>query len=290
MFDEFVKELIDARNNSGLSLQQMSAKSRIDKKFLEAIENKDFDFLPEIYVKAFIKDYAKLVGLDPEVTIKKFLAAKEGIKYVPDTEELTATPEGKNTEPQLKEKPIEKKPEVKLSVSNKIFDSEKADLNSASKNQKNNWLTENKNAFVFILSVLLILIAVFIYYQLVKTHEEIIVKEKPIEEVIKESSARFEKVEKPKEEIHSGTLKLLISATDTSWLKTKLDDDSTKVRDFMLYPNQQQQLNASEKFEITIGNSAGVKLFLNGKELPFVGKLKEVKHILITKNGLTVSN
>ncbi|MCK7516561.1 MAG: helix-turn-helix domain-containing protein [Ignavibacteriales bacterium] len=50
----------------------MAAKTRIDFKFLEAIDNGNFSFLPDLYVKAFIKQYAKAVDLDEQETIKKY--------------------------------------------------------------------------------------------------------------------------------------------------------------------------------------------------------------------------
>ena len=54
-------------------------------KFLEAMENGDFSFLPELYVKAFTKQYAKAVNLDEDVIIKKYEASKKGIPYEEET-------------------------------------------------------------------------------------------------------------------------------------------------------------------------------------------------------------
>jgi cytoskeletal protein RodZ len=48
----------------------MAARTRIDLKFLEAIDNGNFSFLLDLYVKAFIKQYAKAVDLDEQETIK----------------------------------------------------------------------------------------------------------------------------------------------------------------------------------------------------------------------------
>jgi len=72
MLDRFSEQLRKARLKKGVSLQQMAARTRIDFKFLEAIDNGNFSFLPELYVKALIKQYAKSVDLDEQETIKKF--------------------------------------------------------------------------------------------------------------------------------------------------------------------------------------------------------------------------
>ncbi len=85
MLDRFADQLKKARLKKGVSLQQMAAITRIDFKFLEAIDNGNFGFLPELYVKAFIKQYAKAVDLDEQETIKKFEDAKAG-KVIEDDE------------------------------------------------------------------------------------------------------------------------------------------------------------------------------------------------------------
>ena len=78
MLNKFVAELKDQREKAGITLQNVAAKTRIDIKFLEALEDGNFNFLPEIYVKAFIKQYAKVIGLDEEETLQKYILAKEG--------------------------------------------------------------------------------------------------------------------------------------------------------------------------------------------------------------------
>ncbi len=71
MLDRFAEQLRKARLKKGASLQQMAAKTRIDIKFLEAMDNGNFGFLPDLYIKAFIKQYAKAVDLDEQETNKK---------------------------------------------------------------------------------------------------------------------------------------------------------------------------------------------------------------------------
>ncbi|MCK7527302.1 MAG: helix-turn-helix domain-containing protein [Ignavibacteriales bacterium] len=82
MFDELANELKTAREKNAMTLAQVANKSKIDIKFLEAMEQGDFAFLPDLYVRAFIKNFAKTVGLDENKIYKKFEAAKQGIPYV----------------------------------------------------------------------------------------------------------------------------------------------------------------------------------------------------------------
>jgi transcriptional regulator with XRE-family HTH domain len=87
MLEDFADELKNARLKKGISLEEMAARTRIDIKFLEAIDNGNFGFLPELYVKAFIKDYAKVIDLDEEEVIRKYIDAKVGKHSEKDSSE-----------------------------------------------------------------------------------------------------------------------------------------------------------------------------------------------------------
>ena len=90
MLKKFAEDLREARIKSGISLQQIHFKTRIDIKFLEAIENGDFDILPEVYLRAIIREYVNFIGLDEKVEMYKYDLAKAGKpKAPPAAPELT---------------------------------------------------------------------------------------------------------------------------------------------------------------------------------------------------------
>src|SRR4030067_89918 len=105
MFDELANELKTAREKNSMTLAQVSNKSKIDIKFLEAMEQGDFAFLPELYVRAFVKNFAKTVGLDENKIFKKYEAAKQGIPYVEEeTDYEEITPQAVTTDKPLSQK------------------------------------------------------------------------------------------------------------------------------------------------------------------------------------------
>ena len=62
----------------GLSIQECSEQTKIRVSFLEAFEQDNFDIdLPDIYKKGFMKNYAELLGLDPDGTARE-LQFKQG--------------------------------------------------------------------------------------------------------------------------------------------------------------------------------------------------------------------
>jgi len=75
---KFAEELKSARETKGLTLQQIASRTRIDLKFLQAIEDSNYDILPELYIRAFIKEYAQTLDLNPNETLQKFDIAKWG--------------------------------------------------------------------------------------------------------------------------------------------------------------------------------------------------------------------
>lgn len=70
---EIGKKLHDARVAKGYTLDDLQQATKIQKRYLIAIEDEKFDELPgDFYVRAFIKQYADTVGLDGEEMIKDY--------------------------------------------------------------------------------------------------------------------------------------------------------------------------------------------------------------------------
>ncbi|MDE2886847.1 MAG: helix-turn-helix domain-containing protein [Gemmatimonadota bacterium] len=69
---EFASELRAQRESSGMSLEELFERTRINPDYLRAIESGNYDVLPEIYVRLFIKKYAQEIGLDVEETLARY--------------------------------------------------------------------------------------------------------------------------------------------------------------------------------------------------------------------------
>ncbi|GGA62490.1 XRE family transcriptional regulator [Ornithinibacillus halotolerans] len=78
--------LKDAREIKGISLDELQDTTKIQKRYLVAIEEENFSVLPgKFYAKAFIKEYAIAVGLDPNELMEEY---KQDIPS-PEDEDVT---------------------------------------------------------------------------------------------------------------------------------------------------------------------------------------------------------
>jgi cytoskeleton protein RodZ len=65
--------LREARVRRNLTLQQVEEDTKIRVKYVQAMENEDFDIMPgPTYVKGFLRTYAEYLGLDPDVIIGEY--------------------------------------------------------------------------------------------------------------------------------------------------------------------------------------------------------------------------
>ncbi|PJA99357.1 MAG: hypothetical protein CO128_03850, partial [Ignavibacteriales bacterium CG_4_9_14_3_um_filter_30_11] len=236
MLNKFAQELRKAREKTEITLQNLSARSRLDIKFLQAMENGDFSFLPEIYVKAFIKDYAKFIGLNVNETIKKYEAAKKGIDY---------TKIGEVGKKEIEKEIKEKKPDQ----NEKIFEDKKNKSDNNVKTKTNlSFFTDKKNVKLLIIAGVGVIILSIILFSS-SNNPEIIIQEKPYEEVRNETQQRYIENKPTTPVKNSENLVLQISATDKSWIKVQAD--LSEPKEFTIFPGTSVNLNSKEKFVMT---------------------------------------
>jgi cytoskeletal protein RodZ len=73
--DDFGGALRAAREKSGVSLRQIADATNLSLRNLNALENNHVEQMPGgIYRRAIVRSYATHVGLDPESTLRAFLA------------------------------------------------------------------------------------------------------------------------------------------------------------------------------------------------------------------------
>jgi len=272
MLKKFAEDLKEARVKSGITIQQIHNKTRIDIKFLEAVENGNFEILPEVYLRAFIRGYANSVGLDEAQVMKKYDAAKAG-KVIEENVPSENTAEHQN-EP-----------------SKKIFTGSEQHYSSSSDESYSRQFQFNPK-ILLILGIIAV-IGFAVYYIFFYSSSSEIITERPYDEILNESKQRYEPSVTDSSDSSfipsistSDSLVLIIKAKDTSWIGVKSDND-TKEIDFILYRSTQRIVKAADSFTINVGNSRNVEFILNNKPLNFSGSYKERKIVKISSAGLS---
>ncbi|KAA0547871.1 helix-turn-helix domain-containing protein [Bacillus sp. BGMRC 2118] len=70
---EVGQRLKEARTEKNLSLEELQNITKIQKRYLQNVEDGNFDALPGVfYARAFVKQYAEAVGLDPEIIFDEY--------------------------------------------------------------------------------------------------------------------------------------------------------------------------------------------------------------------------
>jgi len=269
MFQQLSEELVKAREDCRLTPEQIAVKIKMDLKFLQKMENGDFSFLPELYLKSFLGEYAKCVGLNEQTILYKYKLAKEGKPL-----EAQLQHEVENT---VQEAPLS------FSAPKLITD----DHLQTSYSPEKKFSFSSKQVIGIGAGALLLLFAL-IYWFVIKQSADVIVTERPYEESVQENKARFEEETAAGDSslaaFPSDSLVLSLTSKDSSWVKVLSDDHFTK--EYFLYPNTSIEIKASEKFSMTIGNPGTIKFMLNGQPLEFKPASTRRELVEVTKDGI----
>lgn len=265
--EKFSEELVKIRENKEITVEQISHSTRIDLKYIKAIEASDFDIMPEVYMRAFIKGYAKMLDLNGEEILKKFDAAKSGTldsDLDSNVEKDTSEEKNKNYS-----EPVPK------------FDS------PVLEDQDSNNRNKSNTGLIIGLILIFISLAVVVYFLFLRTSDTQIINETPFTQVLEEKS-RFEiddteeVVEQP---VVSDSLTLNISSKDTCWVKVLADQ--SKVIEFMLFPDRSKRIKALDQFNLVLGNGKSISFELDDSPIEFESRIGRIPNVVITRESIT---
>jgi len=69
---DFYKILKNTRIERGIELEEIQTRTKINIDFLNALENGEFDLLPEPYIRLFLRAYSTEIGLDSKKILNQF--------------------------------------------------------------------------------------------------------------------------------------------------------------------------------------------------------------------------
>lgn len=78
MLKEFGQDLKNLRESHNITIAEISAQTRINPKFINLMESGVFNFQPETYIRAFLKEYARCVDVNENILLTDYEKAKSG--------------------------------------------------------------------------------------------------------------------------------------------------------------------------------------------------------------------
>lgn len=278
---KFADELKTAREIKEISLLQVSARTKIDPKFLQAIEDANFDVLPEIYIRAFIKEFAQTIDLNSKEVLQKFDIARLGKpKEKPQSQLETASKEDSVN--------LQETSETKKFDSAEVLQPSTLEPGKAAKSLKLNYIIGGSILFVALIVV---------YFAFIRNSSPEIIQEKFNQETSVENTQRFEIDKSSQSQTTSQTsdvidqsvvtpdsLRLSVYANARVWIKVSTDGKT--VHQNIVQANTRLNFASIKNFSVSVGNAGVVKIFFNNKQIKNVGKLGEIKNLFITPDNI----
>lgn len=241
--EEFGQELRAHRAARNVSLMDIASETRINQKFLEAIERGSFSALPQAYLRAFLREYASAVGLSPDDVLRQYEAAGGATSPAPSGRADAAAPA--TTVPA---------PASVSTVSQAI-----------------------RPYIAGTIVLIAIVVAVILMMNGADPSSPVSTGEIPFDRVIRETEAaipadslpRFAAVP-PERPAAVDSLSLEITTIDSVWINIVIDERTAE--DYLFAPNRRRTWKAQERFTLTMGNAGGATFRLNGKELGALGR------------------
>jgi cytoskeleton protein RodZ len=263
----FSDELRKERVAKDISLADISKKTHINVKYLEAIEQGSFDILPQTYIRAFIREYALVIGLAPKAVLKKFDVMVGG-KYSVDNGAMIGSGWSGATLPPLPEQ---------------------SSAAPARPGAKPEYLRQNDNRTVAVVggaAIVAVVLIYFIYDYATQETKAPIAQETPFQEVVKEQEKQilpqktvldsFAVIQAaPKKD----SLTLRAVTVDSVWIS--IGKDNAPSQNIILPPEASRTWVAAKQFRISLGNAGGIRFMLNGTDIGRFGKRGAVVRNLI---------
>ena len=292
------------RQAQGITLEQISADTRISMDMLRAIEHGNVEQLPApVLIKGFLKAYAEKIGLDPEEVI---------VEYQNLVEETGDHQEGiekfhQRLQPQSSNKKLlvlvialtlltalifiwyrpSSVRQQSTSPSGGKFVSPTATDRRAVKSDPDSGINQAKSA-----------------QSSKRTQAELLTRPEPNSSElggqatpaaptdaeglkIGEDTVSFSG-EAPQEEGISSPAQspylLRAEAAATTWLR--ISTDETEEHEYLLQPGEQLTWRASSSYRLLIGNAGGIQLYLNDKPLKRLGEIGQVVYLKLPDPSL----
>lgn len=276
------------RRSRGLSIETVSKTTRIDSRYLKALEAGNIDLLPEPYMRAYLKTYAEYLGMDVDEIQRRFEEfLKERISSMEILRGLSHHREGRRTRTRAGRIPAD-------------YSCNEPVIPAPSEERK--WRISPR--LIALTGVFLLITAVVIIIMILigrdnrpgadSGHDlvqaETVGSVRNMDESAGEvdSSIRTDDVPvsaSPPAVIDSVADNLFVAvALEETWLQAVADGDTVVSR--LVSEGIGVEVPFNDTLEVKLGKNLGMRLLLNGEEITDLGPPGRILTLLLTSKGI----
>ena len=261
------KKLKSLRRERKIDLEAIEKRTKIDIKYLKAIENGKFEILPSTYIRLFLKAYCVEIGADPiDALYQLDELINNGKKSNKSDEEIL---------------PI-------IDVNEDVDESSKIESSKNPYQKKSEWL----KGFSMIL---LLLFSIYIIKKIVSSDENLSVAKNINETSNLNPITDFELINDfIIDKTNSGSLDVdppymvkIISRKDDIWMRT--ETDSSLPIENILNSSKQDNFSFVKRFELLVNPAKNIDIFWNGQLIPYLESTKNPAKINLNGINRTIT-
>ncbi len=277
---EFFENLKQIRESKGLTLEDISQKTRLSIQYLRDIEKGQLENLPQGYDRIFFKRYLKEIGEDREEVWRDFnlfFGTGPLDKNLPYSSDI---PEGQKEE--IVEEAVPEQPE----------EAEQKPPFFQNFVMRFNMDKVYKYFWGFVTIAILGVVGYFAYQQYIfvkNTPPEI--KEISVSQYISEmqtqDSLLTPQMSEDTDVSGTGTTEfdVRLHALERTWVREIRDD--TDTTDYIMSEGLNRKISASQSVKLMLGRADGVEVWVNGDSLGVMGSAREVVvSLVLTEKGI----
>ena len=245
------KKLKSLRRERKIDLEAIEKRTKIDLKYLKAIENGKFEILPSTYIRLFLKAYCVEIGADP-------------IDALHQLDELTNISR-KNKNPFNKDKNV-------LTRNNEIEENEETSKIKSSENpyqKKSEWLKG-------LSLILLLLFSIYIIKKIVTDDKNSSFDKNigyvsglnPITDFELINDFIIDKTNSGSVDVAPPFMVKIISRKNNIWIRT--ETDSTLPIENILNSSKQDNFSFVKRFELLVNPAKNIDIYWNGQLIPYL--------------------
>lgn len=268
--------LRQARLRSGIDLERLADKTKINPRYLQAIEAGDFSKLPSgIFGRMFVKQYAEAVGLDGNSVAEEYQRITSfGEDYAPDVNSIAGT--------------------------RHIYQPNVPGLNAVGDRVRSERLASMLSSFMWVVAAILVCSAAYYGLAHLPTRERAQASPQaaPAPAPAKTPAAKVATPSTPAggtptaatpaaaPAIPGTPIQLEIAVTEPVWVTATADGKTAFSK--MLNPGTNEVVSANDSAKLVLGNAGGAEITYNGKKLEPFGPRGQVRTIEFTPQGFQV--